>query len=62
MDGDAIPTTLTDAQTKLVDEKFRLVQRSRDLQVELARVRSEMALVDQNLVKGGLGDIIVACW
>jgi hypothetical protein len=53
---------LSAKQTRLLQNKNEIVRKARDLQAELARVRVELTRIDQEMLKAGFKDIILAGW
>jgi hypothetical protein len=49
-------------QARLVENKIQVLRKARDLQNELARVRSELTRIDEEMLKAGFHLPALACW
>lgn len=58
----AITVQIPAKQARLLQNKAEVVQKARDLQVELARVRAEMTRIDQEMLKAGFMTNDWLCW
>jgi hypothetical protein len=49
-------------QAHLVQNKMEVLQKARGLQADLARVRVDLARIDQEMLKAGFHLPALACW
>lgn len=53
---------LTAEQSKLLERKLDILRKSRELQVELAEMRTKLTAIDQDMLKSGFHIPVNACW
>lgn len=57
-----IEVNITPRQQQLVQEKLEVLQKARDLQTELARIRAEITRIDQEMIRADFRIPVVASW
>ena len=59
---DALGVKVSPEQVRLVQNKIEVLRKARDLQTQLAGVRSEVTRIDQEMLKAGFHIPALACW